>query len=217
MSPFKLMVEIRTPFHMRFPVTLDALLIEAKANQTGLPPEQVLAEIPLQQKNGIFQASSMRLERRETRTGVGRVQSLRGDFDQSTLRFSPNKRKKDYSPIDQARGPYKSNLDSYDAISCPWVSWSGVGDAQACRALLQDYLVGIGKRASGGAGEIGTIDIIALDHDQSWMNADGLPARPLSAEQWAAIGGSPLETTLASVAWPYYNGDRVIAVMPSLQ
>lgn len=218
MTPFQITAQVLTPFHMRFPVTLDALLAEAMNNKTGLGRETAYEQLPLARRDGIYQASSLQIIGRPEVTRMSRIMVLRGPRDQSIRAFKPNGRAgKQYSPIDTQRGAYKANMDSYEAISCQAVRWYAVGDPDACVELLRHYLIGIGKRASGGAGELGEISYQLIDEDHSWVNAQGLPARPLAHEHWLSIGGKPdVPVAPMAVTFPYFSSEKVAAVFPSL-
>lgn len=218
-QPFQITAEILTPFHMRHPVTLDALLSAAITNQTGLVDEATIERIPLEMESGIFKASSLQAHRRPVVMQIGRVQALRGPVDLSTRSFAPNAKRgtASYIAIDRQRGPYKSSIDAYEAISCTSVYWYGVGDPDACHALLTNYLLGIGKRANAGAGELGNIEVFLLDEDYSWVLPNGKPARPLPVDLWNSIGGEAgLPTAPLKVTVPYPYSEPTLAVFPTL-
>lgn len=214
-QPFQLIAEVKTPFHMRFPVTLDALLSAALGNKLGMAEEDTTDHIPLEMESGIFKGSSLQPGRRPVITQVGRVQALRGPRDISSSAFSPNKYGKTYTAVDTKRGPYKTNLDAYEAIACQSVHWYGMGDAYACQELISDYLIGIGKRSNGGAGELGNIEVLLLDEDYSWVLPNGKPARPIPVAVWESIGGMESPIAQLTTVIPYATSPRSASVFPA--
>lgn len=214
MRPFQLIIELATPFIMRHPVTLDALLSAAVFNKTGLMGDATIPHIPLAQENGIFKASSLCLPPTYRHTKAGRVMALRGESDLSVNVFSPNNRGKRYSPVDIARGPYKHNLSLYPAFASKEVYFFGVGDPDAVVELIQNHIQGLGKRSNAGAGEILSVQWIDSE-DYSWKDEDNMPARPLPVDLWKEIGGSDAASVAPmSVRFPYWQTEKVDAVFP---
>lgn len=213
-QPFELILELLSPFTMRHPITLDGLLSAAIFNKTGLMGQDTIEHIPLVQENGIFKASSLCLPRTYRPAIVGRLMALRGEGDLSVGAFSPNNRGKRYSPVLQARGPYKNNMSAYRGFSAKEVSFFAVGDPDKVVELIQHYIPAIGKRSNAGAGEISSVSWLPSE-DYSWIREDGMPARPLPAALWKKMGGekdapvAPLSVTL-----PYWETPLVEAVFP---
>lgn len=214
MISFELVIEMATPFVMRHRTTLDALLSAAVFNMTGLQGKDTVPHIPLHQDRGIFKGSSLMLPRNYRHSIVDRVMALRGEDDLSMQAFSPNNRGKRYSPVDRQRGPYKSNLSAYPAFVAKEVSFFGVGDPESVARLVRDFIPGLGKRATGGAGEIIRVEPTGSE-DYSWMDEKGNPARPLPVDLWREIGGRDgMPTAPLAVTFPYWESDKVEAVFP---
>lgn len=212
---FKLTLGIAAPFSLNSSLTLDGLLSYAVNRATGLRGAETIDHIPLVSRDGIFLASSLFCHAGYQHINVGRVMKLRPDKDLSMKAFYPNGRnRKSYVAVDQKRGPYKANMDSYPGIAAREVYFWGVGDTEKIVGLIDDYVLGIGKRANAGAGEIIDIRCDEIDEDFSWMTAKGLPARPLPLSIWKKIGGKELESLDVAVTLPYWEVEAVKAVVP---
>ena len=214
-TSFRIKLSLLTPFAMTAPLTLDGLLSAAIANATGLEGEDTLPHMPLEMEHGIFKGSSMFVGTpRYRHMPVSRVMSLKGERDLSTAVFRPNG--KHYVAVDQKRGPHKANLSAYPGILADDVRFWGVGDAKQVEYLLSTFIPGIGKRASGGAGEISNVVMTETDADYSWRTASGAPARPLPLEVWELIGGdSGRPVAPFSVRVPYWRTEKVMSVFPT--
>lgn len=215
-DPFKLVLEILTPFALRHPLTLDSLLSAAVANATGKIEEATIPEIPLVREFDVFHGSSCHYPRRHVHDKVSRVMALRGSADLSPELFAPNRRGGDYGPIDTKRGDYKFNMDGYPAIAADEVYFWGFGDGERCADLIRNYVMGIGLRVNAGAGQIGAVRVEynMLGDDYSWVTHRGTPARPLPTEVWTKISDKVLPTMQLPVAVPYRTSPRVDAVFP---
>lgn len=215
-APFKLTLTLATPFYCAETLTLDALLSAALYNATGLTCDQTTSLMPLAQESGIYKGSSLFCARHYRHMTVGRVMSLRTRNDLAMGLFAPNRRGGEYGHIDQARGPYKANMSAYPGILSPEVYFWGVGDGERAASLLSDFVIGIGKRANAGAGQILSVISEESEADYSWITARGFPARPLPTALWEKIGGNEgLESRPLAVSLPSWSAPKVQAVFPA--
>lgn len=213
--PFKLTLVLATPFFQNHRLTLDGLLSAAIFKKTGSCGEDSIPLIPLVSEKGIFKASSLFCHPQYRSLSFGRIGTMRKGADLSSEEFAPNKRGgKQYTFIDQARGPYKSMMTEYLGISSQEVYFWGVGDPDAVEYLINNYLLGIGKRSNAGAGEILSVNYTEIEEDLSWVTRKGLPARPLPVEVWRTISEVELPTVPLRVNVPYYRSEEVQAVFP---
>jgi len=215
-EPFKLVVELATPFITgKLRTNLDALLSAAVFNATGLRGEETIPHIPLASEHGIFKASTLFCHPRYSFEAEGRVMALRGRSDLDPDLFAPNGRGNRYVKIDMARGDYKTNMSTYQAIRTREVYWWGVGDPDHAVELIQNHILGIGKRSNAGAGQIAAVRAEASE-DHSWITPSGAPARPLPLSVWQDIsGGRPATEGSIAVRLPYWDDARELAVFPT--
>jgi hypothetical protein len=207
---FRVKLEIATSFSMPIPITLDALLSVAVGNALDLDGEATISHIPLEQRGGIFLASSLFISKDYRHIPVGRTMALNGEHDLSDRLFYPKGRK--YAYIDPKRGPYKRHLSAYPGIESPEVFFFGVGDPERVEYLLKTFVPGIGKRA---AGQIQSVTVTETEKDFSWMDAKGWPARPLPVDVWQSMGGRlGAPTTQLAVRAPYWRTELVECVFP---
>jgi hypothetical protein len=214
-TSFKLTLTLATPFIMGASrTTLDGLLSAAIFREQGLMGEETISHIPLVSEAGIFKGSTLFCHPRYSHEVVGRVMSLRGRDDQDESLFKPNSRGANYKQIDTARGPHKTNLSSYQGINSPEVYFWGVGDPDRVVELIQNHIQGLGKRSNAGSGQIIGISWEEAE-DQSWVTANGTPARPLPVDLWTEISdGKKAPVASIAVSLPYWNGQAVDAVSP---
>ena len=217
--PFSVLMKMKTPFCMDYPVTLDALLSVAVYNATGLTEDATIPHIPLIQEQGIFKASSLFCAKTFKNTTIPRVMALRHQNDFAAGLFKPTARGKakqgQYTYIDQQRGKFKANLDSYYAIEASEVYFWGVGDPKQTEYMLQTFIQGIGKRYNGGAGEIDSVTVLTEAEDFSWKTEKQTPARPLPVAIWESIGGAAdAPKQEMAVNLPYWKTPKVEAVFP---
>ncbi len=190
---FKLTIKLATPVVMgRLRLTLDGLLSAAIFRKLGLKGESCIPYIPLEQAGGIFKASSMFVNEGShlSHLKLNRIMSLKGLGDLTPDHFLPNSAKGDrYLSVDQARGPYKSNLSEYSALNATEVCFYGVGDALAVKELIDIYITGIGAQANAGAGQILSTEIepLAAGDMSHWVTESGKPARQLPLEVWEGL------------------------------
>lgn len=222
---FKLTINLATPFIMgRTRTTLDSLLSAAIFRKTGLKGSDCIPHIPLEQEHGIFKASSLFIsdESRLSHVKAGRTMSLKGLNDLSVDHFLPNSANgQRYLAVDQARGPYKSNMSEYSALSATEVCFYGVGDAEAVKELIETYIPGIGAHSSQGAGQILDVqyELLSNESDFSWITESGKPARPLPVEIWNTLPSidsvSVKGAANVTVRFPYWDHDNsALAVFP---
>lgn len=219
MIPFKLTLTLATPFISDFPITLDGILSAAIFRKLGHKGADTIPFIPLMREQGIFKSSSLHYTQNFTHTTIPRVMSLRGESDLSINAFAPNSKKgARYLAVDKKRGPYKTNLESIQAIDAPEVFFWAVGNPEEVVQLILDYIPGIGKRSNAGAGQILDVFFEYQADDYSWVSAKGLPARPLPVSIWSSISDidpSSLPRAPMAVDVPYWSGESVEAVFPS--
>jgi hypothetical protein len=214
-TPFRVKLSLATAITLNAPLTLDALLSAAVANATGLEGDDTLPHIPLAQSDGIFRGSALFMHPRFRHEVVGRVMALRGERDLSIHAFRPNGRQYVNVHTDKAK-KYANKLSSYPGYRTNEVYFYGVGDAERVVYLLANFLPGIGKRATTGAGEITAASWTETDEDYSWQLPNGSPARPLPRELWLRIGGDASLTSMPlAVTLPYWKTNKVDSVFPA--
>lgn len=212
---FQLTLELATPFFLSERLTLDGLLSAAVFNQTGKRGVETIEHIPLVRERGIFKGSALFCHPRYRHENFSRLMSLRSEGDLSQALFKPNMRGGRYGYIDPARSDYRIRLMSYAGISSREVYFWGEGDAERSVFLLEHYIHGVGKRANTGAGQIIGIRAREVAEDRSWVTVKGLPARPLPAALWAEMGLPEATTGPAAVTLPYWESEKVLAVLPA--
>jgi CRISPR type IV-associated protein Csf3 len=212
-TPFKIRIELKTPFHMGHRITLDGLLSAAVFNATGTIGPDNEAQIPLEREGEVFKGSSLFVSGSYRHSKVGRLMALRGESDLNENAFFPNSRGQKYVYIDQARGDYKNNLSAYQAIQAREVVFFGVGDPERCQYLIENFVMGIGKRCNAGAGQIGEV-AWEYSEDFSLMGEDGAPNRPLPVSLWESLGGGDYPIGKIPVQAPYWESAAVDAVFP---
>lgn len=208
--PFKLVIKLATPLVMgRTRTTLDGLLSAAVYRETGLMGKDTIPHIPLEQgEDGIFKASCMFVAGAYSHETVGRIMSIRGRNDLDASLFSPNSKGKlkRYLGVDTARGPYKSNMSSYQGIDAKTVVFFGVGDPDRVVQMIENNILGLGKRSNAGAGQIMGIHWEPVIEDESWVTAAGKPARPLPLAIWKKLSASrSVPIAHVTVRIPYWE------------
>ena len=214
--PFKVTLSLATPFYLGQMLTLDALLSAAIYKKLGKYGRESIEHIPLEQVNGVFKGSSLFCHPRYKHQSIGRVMALRGSKDLNIDLFPPNGRGgKNYIYVDQQRGQYKATMNMYAGIYSHEVYFWGVGDPDAVEELLSTYILGIGKRANAGAGEIMSVQCETVEDDFSWITSRGLPARPLPIDIWNTLSDLDVPTMPMAIIVPYYDTEEVLAVFPT--
>lgn len=234
-EPFQLTIHLRSPviFSGRHLPTLDALLAAARYRQTGALTDML--DIPLKRTGDVFHGSAPMLIEPPGHILQSQqhdmYRALRGpDVEIAGVQFPKS--------IDPARNDRFQTIQSQYAIyftSVPTTSkkrlfcargirpiltlvYEGCGDGEACSTLLADFLLGIGKRAGRGFGEIapnGVGDPMEQETDRSFQGPSGNPQRPIPVDLWAAMGGAP-DQKLEEVSYypPYGKSPRTSCVMP---
>lgn len=212
-TSFKLILEIATPMVLDTIPTLDAVLSAAVYHKTGLIRKDTIPEIPLAREHGIFRGSCMVLPRNYRHRLVSRVMNLRGEADLDPGRFQTGTRSG--FRVDRQRGPYKANLDAYQAYEASEVYFYGHGDPEKAQDLIATYLPGLGRRVNAGAGQVVNVRWLATAEDYSWRRRDGSPARYLPVDLWRSLGGrKTAPAAQLAVDLPYWETTPVPAVFP---
>lgn len=223
-TPFRVEFDIATPIILPFTTTLDGLLSSAIDAVAGLRDDAMIEAMPLARDadSGIFRASSIFLGPRARHLKVTKSRALRTDDDLDARSISPKRKTngdlaaKPYPKLDTARGDYASRLSTYNAIQVKRAFAFGVGDIEKV-ALLLDVMMGLGRHAQQGMGQITDVRIEETAEDMSWVNAQGQPQRPLPVDVWKTLGqpAGSVETGVASVLPPYWQQDLHTCVVPS--
>jgi len=236
--PFELTLTLASPVVMPFRTTLDGLLSFATEAMTGLRGEELKPHIPLvvDPESGIFRASSIflgtgvpgRADGRATEPNVHfqnrvMVRSLKTDDDLDATKIAPRVSKtgkplkKPYADIDKKRGNYANKLTNYTTVLTPKAVCYGVGDPEAVMHLLE-LVLGLGKHAAQGMGEITHRQIRVIQEDHSWILPNRLPARSLPVAIWESISDIPADEVphgLSACRFPYWEAEWEASVVPS--
>lgn len=216
---FKLVIKLATPLIMgRTRTTLDGLLSAAVFKETGLMGEDTIAHIPLERgEGGIFKASCMFVQGIYTHEVVGRIMGLRSTADLDISLFPPNsKAGTRYLAVDTVRGAYKANMTNYPGINARTVCFFAVGDPDRVVEMIENNILGIGKRSNAGAGQIASVYWEPVAEDWSWITPGGKPARPLPLPIWKMISASrDVPISQVTVQIPYWDVEKTVeAVHP---
>ena len=187
-APFHLCILLRTPIIAGGQLTLDAVLSAAQFRATA-DPEQALTDLPLQQTEGVWHASSAWFEQPVSFVDIPYVQRLNGEQDWSLEHFHLARRRKGDIKIDTGGGPYVARLDRHKARAVRRVHFFGCGDAEQAAQLVQSFLPGLGSKTNHGFGRIDTLGITAIDTDRSLLDTLGRPMRPLPLPFWRKQAG----------------------------
>lgn len=220
MTPFKMTMTLATPVVMPFSTTLDGLLSFACEALTGKRDAELAEVIPLDDIEGVFKASSIFLSDEAFYENLIKVRSLKHlDLDLSLigprLTKSGKPTRSPYPKIDKSRGEYANKLEKMTTLRTPRAVCYGVGDIEAIK-LLMECVIGLGRHAQQGQGEIIGVDIVAIDEDLSWVSSEGQPQRPIPVSAWEAHGESleGVTTTLAPARFPYWEQPLESCVAP---
>lgn len=220
-EPFSIALRLHTPFVSSplHPPTLDALLAAARFNQTG--DIQEMLDIPLSCTDGVFHGSCPSILepmgsalRATTRIFISTLRAT--DLSLPNVQFP--------SEIDPKRGTYQSQMTKHTAYSVPGgggtsatLVFYGRGDPEHVHQLLSEFLLGVGKCAARGMGEIAQIgDPVDLNEDLSLKIGDQ-PMRPIPLATWIRMGG-PGDVNQGFAAWrpPYYAAAKDLCALPSV-
>ncbi|AJY53171.1 hypothetical protein [Halomonas sp. KO116] len=222
MQPFKMTMTLASPVVMPFNTTLDGLLSFAGEALTGLRGAKLADVMPLARdvESGIFKASSIFLSNAAFYENLVKVRALK-HWDLDTQLIGPKKTKKGkvarvpYPSIDKSRGDYANKLSVMTTLRTPLAACYGVGDIETIELWMQ-CILGLGRHAQQGQGEIVQLDISPMDADLSWVNDDGLPQRPLPVNVWVRDGHAldGVTTTIAATQFPYWESPLESCVAP---
>lgn len=232
-EPFQLTIRLRSPaiFSGRHLPTLDALCAAARFRQTDSLIEML--DIPLARTQGLFHGSAPIIAESTGRATILYEQKIfralrRADLDVAGVQWGRDINPANDKTCQVVGSTYRTFLTSRMRTTekakgqrlkeaCFTLVYAGRGDGEACADLLRDTLLGVGRRASRGFGEILSINEPAeLAEDQSFIRA-GQPARPIPVTLWESWGFSVTDGTveLAAICPPYSHTDRVPCVMPN--
>ncbi|CAM3864455.1 hypothetical protein VRRI112168_03755 [Vreelandella rituensis] len=222
--PFELKLDLVSPVILPFHTTLDGLLSFAAEVMTGLRGDDLVPHIPLERDpdSGIFRASSIFLGPEVHYLDRIKVRSMRSADDLDIRNIGPKRTAKGkvstrpYTPLDKKRGDYANKLSKYVTVMAPTATCYGVGKPADILHLLE-LVIGLGKHANQGQGQIAGRSIREIADDRSWIAADGTPARPLPVALWESISATPVEQVthgLSPCRFPYWATDWEACVMP---
>lgn len=212
--PFAVRVELSSSIIPGQRLTLDAILASLIFARTR-SVEIAHASIPLRNVMDVWAGSAALIEAPAPIRPVAVIQSLRAQLDISPDTIRPEKR--GYPRIETARGNYRNQMSSYTAYDTKAIWFSGCGDIDKIRWLLED-LDGIGTKRSIGYGKVSRVDVHQTDADRAGLRfTDGTPARPIPIETWEGDSGIDCERALETYSPPYWNGVRVVCALPTHQ
>lgn len=222
MQPFKMTMTLATPVVMPFNTTLDGLLSFAGEALTGLRGEALADAMPLARdaESGIFKASSIFLSNAAFYENLVKVRALK-HWDMDALLIGPKTTKTGklarvpYPAIDKSRGDYANKLSVMTTLRTPKAVCYGVGDVETVELWMQ-CILGLGRHAQQGQGEIVQLKIDLMEEDYSWVNEEGLPQRPLPIDVWVREGHAleGVTTTTAATTFPYWESAMESCVAP---
>ena len=220
MKSFKLNIQIVTPMILSNQMTLDSLLSAAVFAKNGAMGVDTTPHIPLKfnEELDVFHGSCLFLPQSfgYNHRRVSMVGGLRGERDMNTDKIKENRRN-GYGYIDRQRGDYKTNLDHYESIQCREpIYFYGHGDIDSMLELM-GLLVGIGRRAKQGNGQIGEFWADEIDDDYSIVLKDGSPARYVPQDKWDGISSKQDDAPvmLGAHKIPYWGGEESKIVFPN--
>lgn len=206
-------------------LTLDALLASMAYKQHG-DVVRSHAEVPLQRIGSVYAGSAGFLNALEKTTSAHFKRSFNmrelADYRFIVADTGRNADKESGNPlVDQVRGDYQRQIDTYTAIAAEHITWYGRGDADRVRDLLTD-LHGVGRKVRHGWGRVHEVDVETLDEeeDASLMRmhrGELQPMRPIPLDEWEALGHK-VDSSLCignyAATLPYFSAPRVRCVIP---
>lgn len=226
--PFKLIIEQCTPVALnREPVHLDMLVHWALACKTGGDARQInqlMADefVKYNSEHDVFHASALvfgvTAGHTLTATKMNRTGRLREPQLSKSL-FAPNAMRGKYNRIRTEGGPAKQRLNIFNAYAAPYMVFYGYGNAAKVKALIEFFVLGIGKDAANcGWGAVGQVQYIHLPNDLSLIN-DGQPNRYLP-ESYALQEGIEFDATICQpmvTSPPYWKKTLPAPVLPCIR
>lgn len=220
LKPYRVVITTGTPIVLtQFAPSFDALVYEAMEQATSKSHDEIISEmksiVKWNDDLGVFHASSMRFIVSEE-YAVTKKNYVRIDVQKDLFRsenFAPNNtRKKVYSPIVTAGGPFKKRVSERLAYSAMAVCFDAVCDENTVKRLLLNNFVGVGYDGfSAGMGEIKTLEMLELEDDVS-IHFEGAVKRNIPVSKASGLNGEVVETPVIP---PYYTKhNRVESYIP---
>lgn len=217
---FRIRARMKSPILLReeWP-SLDGILAAAIFSKTG-SVEKAHSEIPLARTEDVWHGSTMkmifegRLPKTKKATIFGGL--MVSDIDPPVCTLSKGEQKK----IEVGRGKYLKKSLSYSSWNPSFIEFVGVGDPEQTLALLSSYVFSIGSGRQRGEGSVGKwMFPEEMEDDRSMVFPSGSPARPIPVDLWKTLGNvkSRARIEYASIAPPYWNGDRVLCASPVIE
>lgn len=227
MENFALRAYLETPVIVRNGwLTLDGILAALLYRETG-SLETAHVGIPLDRKAGVWCGSAAFFEKMAPGNqycGFQRGLKL-DDLDLERCRYLPPGGPRSAFPywIDQARSEasheWRSAIDEYPVVEAESVVWFGRGDISLIEALIgfeeaHRKLHAVGSRINHGWGRVRSFEFIPEDDDFSLVMPNGAPARPVPADEWAALSGKEAVLRPERIVPPYWDGEMVLCAVP---
>lgn len=213
-SSFAVRIELASSIITGQRLTLDGLLASLIFERTR-SLELAHNAIPLMKINEVWAGSAALVETPAPIRSVAIIQSLRAQLDVAPSMIVPEKR--GYPRIETARGDYRNKMSSYAAYDAGAIWFSGCGDVDEVRNLIEG-IHGVGTKRNIGHGKVKSVHIRRTESDRSGLAfSDGTPARPVPIRTWEETGGIDCERALETYCPPYWNGNRVVCALPSHQ
>jgi len=221
-EPARIRAPLLTPIRLgQIPVGLDKLLWHSLFLKTGDEQSAVRQLDSLLDREGqIFRASTLRFGTYRNNpliaTTTATVGVMMPEKDLDPAMFHWKKRAGHYQKLVLDGGPYKNRLAKNDTHFAPEVTWDVVGDAKRICQLLNFYVTAVGRDANRGLGAVGRFSSEPLDHDTSWFDETGKPARVLPAtivEERTTIR-TPQSSLIQGCLMPPYRGPESTVTEP---
>jgi hypothetical protein len=210
--PFTLRLQLASSVIVGRRLTLDALLAALIFERTG-DPDEAHSTIPLSRPGGVWAGSAALLEGPAPVRPVSVIQALKARLDVTPDMVRPGKR--GYPRVEEARGPYRNRMTDYKAYDAAAVWFTGTGDIDRVRELVE-HVPGVGAKRTSGYGRVESVILRRGGTDAAGIAfADGSPARPVPLDAWQARGGARADTALEACRPPYWDGTRVLCALPT--